>query len=424
MKKIGFKQFIIFWISQSVSQLGSSMTAYAMTIWIYKETKSAMAVSMLMFCTYLPMIIASVSAGAYIDSHSKKKIMLVSDTVAAMCTCTLWMLLRMDVLKLWHIYLINIVIGFMNAFQTPASTVIVGLIVPENAYSKVSGMNSFSSSLITIVMPMFTTFLISFKGLSMVIMFDLVTFLFAFFTLLFFIKIPQSEDAQERNNNLKNEIRTGISFLKEHKGILYLILSIAVLNFFSNITYENILSPMILARSGGDDMVLGIVSGVLGIGGLIGGIFVALKEFHGNRIKVIYFCAAISFLFGDFFMGVGNNVVIWSFAALAASIPIPFITAQQNVILYQSIPQDIQGRVFATRNAFQYCTILLGILLGGSLADYVFEPLMQNGFSPLLNKILGTGAGSGMALMFIITSILGFVSSILGYTNREIRSLG
>lgn len=424
MKNIGFKQFIIFWISQSISQLGSSMTAFAMTIWTYKETKSAMAVSMLMFCTYLPMIIASVFAGAYIDSHNKKKIMLVSDTVAAICTCILWLSISMGRLQLWHIYLINIVIGFMNAFQTPASTVIIGLIVPENAYSRASGMSSFSNSLITIVMPMLTTFLTSFWGLSMVIVFDLITFLFAFITLMFFVKLPKNQKVQEKNDNFKNEIKIGFSFLKEHKGILYLILSIAVLNFFSNITYENILSPMILARSGGNDMILGVVSGVLGVGGIVGGIIVSLKEIRGNKIKIIYFCAAVSFLFGDFFMGIGNNVFIWSIAALAASIPIPFISAQQNVILYKCIPQNIQGRVFAVRNALQYCTIPLGILLGGSLADYVFEPLMRTEFSTFLSKILGSGAGSGMALMFIITSILGFISSVLGYTNRHIRSLG
>lgn len=181
---------------------------------------------------------------------------------------------------------------------------------------------------------------------------------------------------------------------------------------------------MILARSGGNDMILGVVSGVLGVGGIVGGIIVSLKEIRGNKIKIIYFCAAVSFLFGDFFMGIGNNVFIWSIAALAASIPIPFISAQQNVILYKCIPQNIQGRVFAVRNALQYCTIPLGILLGGSLADYVFEPLMRTEFSTFLSKILGSGAGSGMALMFIITSILGFISSVLGYTNRHIRSLG
>ena len=123
-------------------------------------------------------------------------------------------------------------------------------------------------------------------------------------------------------------------------------------------------------------------------------------------------------------MGIGNNVYAWTLAALAASVPIPFITAQQNAIFYERVPQEIQGRVFAVRNALQYCTIPAGLIIGGVLADYVFEPLMQSGTWKVLNQILGYGPGCGMALMFIITSILGFISSILGFMNKEIRSLG
>ena len=156
------RQFLIFWISQSVSQLGSAMTSFAMTIWIYKETNSAFAVSMITFCTYLPMVIASFFSGAYIDKHDKKRIMLWSDTIAAVCTCVLWGLVFSDALQVWHVYVINIVSGFMNAFQMPTTTVVVGLIVPEDQYDKASGMNSFSNSLIAIVMPMMATFFVSF----------------------------------------------------------------------------------------------------------------------------------------------------------------------------------------------------------------------------------------------------------------------
>lgn len=79
------------------------------------------------------------------------------------------------------------------------------------------------------------------------------------------------------------------------------------------------------------------------------------------------------------------------------------------------------------RNAVQYATIPIGILLGGLLADYVFEPFMKsvNPISLFLQKLVGTGAGagSGMAVMFLCTGILGCVTSILWYQNSEIRKL-
>ena len=85
----------------------------------------------------------------------------------------------------------------------------------------------------------------------------------------------------------------------------------------------------------------------------------------------------------------------------------------------------MQGRVFAVRNAIQYSTIPVGIILGGYLADYVFEPFMSSGnrLAEMLKMIVGDGAGSGMAAMFLCTGICGFAVSIAYCFNREIRIL-
>lgn len=140
---------------------------------------------------------------------------------------------------------------------------------------------------------------------------------------------------------------------------------------------------------------------------------------------MIYVSAAISFLAGDLLMGAGRNVAVWSIAGLAASLPIPFINAGQNVILYQQVPDEMQGRLFAVRNAIQYSTIPVGILLGGFLADYVFEPFMQkeNAVTAILRMIVGEGSGSGMAVMFLCTGILGGLFSLISYRQKEIRKL-
>jgi hypothetical protein len=145
----------------------------------------------------------------------------------------------------------------------------------------------------------------------------------------------------------------------------------------------------------------------------------------GYKTAAIYVSAALSFLFGDLLMAVGKNVFWWSAAAVAASLPIPFIMANQNTILYQKIPAAMQGRVFAVRNAIQYSTIPAGIILGGWLADYVFEPFMVSGnrTAGMLGRIVGDSAGSGMAAMFLCTGICGFTVSMVSCFNREIRKL-
>ena len=124
-------------------------------------------------------------------------------------------------------------------------------------------------------------------------------------------------------------------------------------------------------------------------------------------------------------MAVGKNALWWVIAAIAASLPIPFIMANQNAILYRKIPTAIQGRVFAVRNAIQYSTIPIGIILGGYLADHVFEPFMRSAVKAagLLGKIVGGGTGSGMAVMFLCTGICGFAISIASCFNHNIRNL-
>lgn len=122
-------------------------------------------------------------------------------------------------------------------------------------------------------------------------------------------------------------------------------------------------------------------------------------------------------------------LIVWMYqrtqAAMAASIPIPFVIAGQNRILYERIPVELQGRVFAVRNAIQYSTIPIGILLGGMLADYVFEPFMkgQGTVAVALRSIVGEGMGSGMAVMFLCTGVLGASSCILTYFNKNVVQL-
>lgn len=420
------RNFTLFWLSGSVSQLGSAMTSYALIIWAYQQTKSAMTVSLMSFSMYLPYICISIFAGAFIDRHSKKKIMLITDFMAAICTFVIFLLIVTNQFQIWHIYIVNMVIGFANSFQSPAQSVAVGIMVPKEEYARASGMNSFSNNLLTVATPMLAASLISLVGLKGILLIDVVTFLFAEGVLLFYIKIPEVINKHaNKNQSIFAGCKEGVQFLCNHKGILYIVLSMACMNFFSRLTYENILSPMILARSGGNTQVLGIVTGMIGFGGILGGLLVSLRKKSDNKIAEIFLTAAFSFLCGDLLMGVGRNVVLWSIAALAASVPIPFITAAQNVIMYEVIPREVQGRIFAVKNAIQFCTIPIGILLGGFLADYVFEPFMVSGSqgAKWVQGLVGNTEGSGMALMFVMTGILGCLTSLLWYRSKEICKL-
>lgn len=420
-----FKKYILFWLSQSISQLGSAMTSFALILWVYMQEGSAMTVSLMSFFNYVPYVMASLFAGAFADSHKKKNIMLVSDSIAALCSAVTACLTLRGSLQIGHIYIVNFVIGFMNAFQAPASAVAIGKLVPKDKLARVSGMNAFSNNLIAVLAPILAGSLFAFGGLRLLLCIDLLSFMAAFFVLLFVIKIPENEQGKAKKRAVFSECMEGFRYLKNNRGILVIMLTLALLNFFSSLTYENILSPMILARSGNNSVALGIVNAAMGIGGIVGGILVTIGKLSKDNVKMIYVSAVLSFLLGDVIMGMGQNAVLWSFAAVAASLPMPFINAGQNVILYQKVPQEIQGRVFSVRNAVQFATIPAGILLGGFLADYAFEPFMQtqNSVSMFLCRLVGSGAGSGMAVMFLCTGILGSFFSFVSYNLNDIQKL-
>lgn len=419
-----FKKYIVLWLSQSISQLGSSMTAFALVLWVYEQTHSTLSVSLISFCNYVPYILTSIFIGSFIDSHRKKSVMLVADSIAAMTSLFTLGFLIAGNLAVWHIYIVNMIVGVSTAFQQPASSVAIAKIVPKNKLSNVSGMNSFSGNLVIVFSPMLAAVFFSVGDLPLILLFDLFSFAVAFCVLLFLIRIPERLTKGKFKSPFA-EIMFGFHFLKTEKGILYIMFTMAVINFFSRLTYENILSPMILARSSENNIVLGIVNACMGIGGIVGGLLVSMKRESRKKASMIYVSAALSFLLGDLTMAVGRNVFFWSFAALAASLPLPFIMAGQNLILYKKIPENIQGRVFAVRNAVQYSTIPFGILLGGYLSDYVFEPFMcsNSDIVTLLGKIVGIGTGSGMAVMFLCTGICGFVMSIFSLFCKEIQKL-
>ena len=184
-KKNSLRNFYILWSTQSLSQLGSSITAFALTLWLYEKTGSALSTAALTICTYAPYVVMSIFAGALSDRFDKKKTMLVCDLLAALCTVTVLVLYLTRSLAVWHLYAINAFSGLMNTVQQPASEVATTLLIPKEQYQRASGLHSMSRSLISVLNPLFATALYGLAGLRLVIAVDLVSFAIAFLALLF-----------------------------------------------------------------------------------------------------------------------------------------------------------------------------------------------------------------------------------------------
>lgn len=404
------KTFLILWSTQSLSQLGSTMTGFALTLWLYEKTGSALQTALLAVCSYAPYVVMSIFAGALSDRWDKKKVMLVCDTLAACCSVTVLILLKADLLRPVHMYLLNALTGLMNTVQQPASDVAMTMITPKKYYQKTSGLRSFSSSLVTILNPVFATALYAFAGMDIVIYVDLVTFTIAFLALLFGVKLSMPEQREEAGQeSFLETVKAGLVCLKENELVFVLILFLAGVNFVAS-AFDAVLPALILPRKNGGETVLGIVTSCAGIAMLFGSLIVTALPAPKNRVRVIYLTMLFSLGTENFLLAFTELPVLWCVGQIIGWLLVPVMSANLDVILRTTIPVDMQGRVYSCRNTLQFFTIPIGLSLGGFMVDHFCEPVMAA--SPaqgMLVRLFGEGKGSGAAMMMFILGVLGVV---------------
>ena len=412
--------YLLLWFTQMISGLGSAMTSYALVIWSYTQAGSALRTAMLMVCSYAPYVICSIFAGALSDRWDKKKTMLVCDALAALSTLTVLLLLKNGALRIWHLYIVNAVSGLMNTFQQPASEVATTALLKREYYQKVGGLRYLSNSLNSILTPIITTAIMGLWGIGVVIAIDLVSFAVAFAVLLRFIPIPKTEPKAVGESVLQSAAE-GVHWLKANPGIFHLMLFLAGINLVASM-FNATLPAMILSRA--SETALGTVNSVTGIAMLAGSILASFLPAPKSRIKAIWYCLMMSMCTENFFLAFGRSAWVWCFGAVLGWIALPWMSANLEAVNRLNIPMEIQGRVFAARNSFQFFTIPVGYFLGGLLVDQVFEPIMQMQRSgSLLVRLFGTGKGSGAAFLFAVLWLMGIAVCLLFQKDKAIWKL-
>lgn len=404
------KNFYILWSTQSLSQLGSTMTSFALTLWLYQKTGSALQTALLSICSYAPYVIMSIFAGALSDKWDKKRTMLTCDTLAACSTIIVLFMLQTDLLHPWHLYLLNAISGLMNTVQNPASEVAITLITPKDQYQRTSGMRSFSRSLITILHPVIATTLWSAGGMNAVIAVDLSTFAIAFLSLLFLVNIPGTIKIAEDDNqeSLLASVRAGLLCLKENRLVLYLILFLSGVNLVAS-AFDAVLPAFILPRANGGEQVLGIVMSFAGIAMLIGSVLATVLPAPKDRIKVIILTMLFSLTADNFLMSLTKIPVLWCLAQVFGYLPVPLMETNLDVIVRSSIPSQMQGRVYACRNTLQFFTIPVGLFFGGFMVDTICEPYLTRTDNRIILSFFGHGKGSGAAMVIFLLGIMGCI---------------
>ncbi|MEM7336963.1 MAG: MFS transporter [Chloroflexota bacterium] len=420
------KTFIIIWFGQLISRVGTAMTKFGFLVWVYQQTGLATDVALLGFFAFLPYLLISPFAGVWIDRLDRRKVMIYSDLGAGLMTIILFRLLATGNLEIWHIYVAEGMAGFFEAFQIPAYTAVTTTIMPKAQYSRANGMRLMASYGAQILAPLFAGSLLMFIGLRGIMLIDMSTFLIAIGTLLVVTlpKLPRAEGTEEKPT-FWDDMRVGVRYIRARPGLMGLLAIFMGINFFASLTYFSIMPAMLLDRSGNNEVVLAWVQGTLGGAGVVGSICMTIWGLPKKKIHAVLAGGAVSFLFGDLLFAIGQSTIVWIIAAAIAAFFIPFISGANRTIWQEKVPPELQGRVFGTQQTVQELLMPLGYLLGGVLADRVLEPAMMTDgqLAPILGSLVGTGAGAGMGVMFLVTAVLGCLISLSGYLIKPVRQI-
>ena len=421
----GVRTFLIIWLGQFVSRVGTAMTRFALLIWAYDQTGAATTVALLGFFGFLPYVLLSPIAGVWVDRLDRRKVMLLADVGAGVITLALLVLYFGDGLALWHLYAAEAITAALDAFQGPAYSAASTLLLPKELYSRASGLRSMAEDGARILAPFLAGLLVAVIGVAGVLFVDVATFLIAALTLLV-VRVPAIRQTQtSEKRHFRREMQVGFDYIRQRPGLLGLTLHFTGVNFFAALTYFAIMPAMILARTGGDEVALGIVQGALGAAGLAGGLLMAVWGGPRRKIHGVLGFTALSFLLGDFLFAIGRNLTMWVAAACASAVFIPLLLCSRQAIWQAKVAPQVQGRVFSVDSTVRLSLNPLAYLIAGLMADWLLEPAMLPGgaLAPVFGFLVGTGPGAGMALMFVATAAGGSLISLAAYLSPAIRNV-
>lgn len=423
------RTFIVIWLGQLASAIGSEMTLFALTLWTWERTGSATALVLIQFCFLVASAIATPIVGILVDRGNRKRLMLLGDTMTALLVAIVLVLHETGAFQVWHLYVIAALIAPFSQIQSLSYKASLPLLVPERHHTRISSMGLMIFYGSQILSPAFAGILYPVIGLSGIIFIDLSTFAIAIATLLL-VSIPSPPASSEESPPLSflSSLTFGFRYILAHPTLRFL-LPIGFLFWFAHEFGDALYSPLILARTGGNATILGGVSSIMGLGGVVGAIVLSLWGGSQQRWRdmalgiIVVGVSKVAF-------GLGRSPLIWLPTQFAASLSFPLFGGSEQALWFAHVEANVQGQVFAAVMLSQQVAIALATIMAGLLADYVFElaTRSQSWLTPLLSNVVGTEPGGGIALLYVMTSanlvLIGFymlLNSKLGLTNRHNR---
>jgi MFS transporter, DHA3 family, macrolide efflux protein len=417
---MSMRTFWTVWAGQLVSQVGTAMTGFAMTIWVYQESQSVTRLGVMLLAVNLPGILLAPTAGVMIDRINRRVMMLAADGVAGLGSLTLALLYFSDSLVYWQILVVVAVSSAASAFQEPAYRAAIPTIVARKHLGRANGLSELAPAVGTLIAPAIAGGLLLVVGLGAVLAVDFVTFGVAAVTLLV-VRFPDVRGADGVRTSVWQDFREGLDYLLDRRGLLGFLFVAAGINFV--LTFANVLwVPVFLAFM--DEGGLGLTMSAIGGSLVVGSVVMSAWGGPERKVRGMLIFLALGGV-GLVVAGLRPDPVVAVAGSVILMLVVPLVNGTSQTLWHSKVAPAIQGRVFSTRRMIASMATPIAFVSAGPVADRVFEPLLtpDGRLADSLGTVWGTGVGRGSALLISCVGVAVMLIALGAWLAPSIRNL-
>lgn len=416
-------------INTLIANVTTSFLWFALTFWVYLETKSVLATAIIGGSYMLFVAIFSLVFGTIVDHNKKKKVMLISSgiTLAAYLIAGLVFLSFSKAqltdwtsIAFWLFGMIILVGGVVENMRNIALSTTVTLLVPKDDRAKANGMVGAVQGVAFLVTSVFSGLSIGFLGMGWTLAIAITLTAVAFIHLLF-VPIPEEKILHDPElGNKKIDIKGSIAAIRAVPGLMALII-------FS--TFNNLIGGVFMALMDPYGLTLfsvqiwGIVLGITSTGFIIGGAIIAKKGLGKNPLRTLLYANIAIGVLGMLFT-IREFWLVYAIGMLLFMIIMPFAEAAEQTIIQRVVPFKRQGRVFGFAQSVEAAAAPITAFMIGPIAQFGLIPYMNSPEGKAtLGWLLGDGSARGIALVFLIAGFIAIIITILAFRTKAYKLL-
>lgn len=416
------RTFYLLLMTQGLSLVGSRMTAIGIGIWLYRETGNTTPLLLMTFFNELPAVFFGSLAGVLVDRWPRRRMLILADGGQALGTLLLLAAFLSGRFALWQLYLVALVQGLFVIFQGPAKDAAVTMLVPAGQRERANGLQEMVFPAASTAAPALAGLLYAVAGIASIVAVDMVTFVIAI-AVVALLHIPNPQATAEglaMQGRPWEQVIGAFAYLRQRRGLLWLVLYTAAMNFFLNGPLA-LAIPYMLARTG-NETTMGTLMAVMSLGAFTGA---ALITAWGGRLPRMHTLLSGSLLTGVMFLfyGMAHRPLLLGASLFLLMVPLPAGNALLISLLQSKVAPDVQGRIFALVSQLGYLGATASFLLVGPLVDRWLEPAARRPAWAPLAPLVGQGEGAGMGLLLLITGLLILATTVVVYVNAGVRQV-